>query len=158
MKHLILIRHAESVEKVTGSPDEQRELTLGGIHQAAQVGAFLRSKIHVDIIFSSRANRAHSTAQIIAEQLSLENEDVILQDDLYQGSVGTLYSVIRDADQYQNIAVVAHNPTISYFSEFITGSDVDEMRPASVLILKVDVGNWKDIQKGSAAVLDRFDA
>lgn len=158
MKHLILIRHAESSEKVTGTTDEQRELTLNGMHQAALAGAFLRDKINVDIILSSTATRARASAQIIAEQMGLGSDDIIEERDLYQASVGTLFNFIRDTDDHQNIAIVGHNPTMSYFAEFITNSSVDEMRPACVLILKLDIGSWKDLEKGAAAILERYDA
>src|ERR1700754_2172090 len=111
MKHLILIRHAESAEKVTGSSDEYRELTLNGVTQAALIGAFLRNKIHIDIILSSTAVRAKVTSQVISEQLGLPSNDVMLHDDLYQASVGTLFNIIRSTDEHQNVAVVGHNPT-----------------------------------------------
>jgi phosphohistidine phosphatase len=158
MKHLVLIRHAKSPEKVTGSSDEERNLTINGMQHAALAGAFLRDKIQVDIIFTSIAKRARVTAQILAEQLRLSSDDIIEERDLYQASVGTLFNLLRNTDQHQNIAIVGHNPTLSYFSEFITNGNVDEMKPACVLILKLDIGNWKDIQKGCATILERFDA
>ncbi|MEI9920097.1 MAG: histidine phosphatase family protein [Bacteroidota bacterium] len=108
MKHLILIRHAESAEKVTGTTDEQRELTLNGMHQSALSGTFLRDKLPIDIIFSSTAVRASTTAQIIAEQLGLPADDIVEEINLYQASVGTLFNFIRDTDQHQNIAIVGH--------------------------------------------------
>jgi phosphohistidine phosphatase len=157
MKHLILIRHAESAEKVTGMRDEQRELTLKGMHQAALGGTFLRDKLHIDIMISSTAVRALTSAQIIAEQIGLTPDDIIEERELYQASVGTLFNFIRDTDQHQNIAIVGHNPTFSYFAEFITDSDVDDMNPGCVLILKVDIGNWKELAKGTATLLERFD-
>jgi phosphohistidine phosphatase len=89
--------------------------------------------------------------------LGLLQDDVVEEPELYQASVGTLFNLIRDTDQHQNIAVVGHNPTISYFAEFITNSSLDEMKPACVLVLKLDIGNWKDLAKGSAALVDRFD-
>ena len=158
MKHLILIRHADTAEKVTGISDEKRELTLNGVHQAALAGSFLRDKISVDIIFSSTATRAQVTSTIIAEQLGLTADDIVEERDLYQASVGTLFNFIRDTDQHQNIAIVGHNPAISYFAEFITDATIDEMRPACVLIMKVDIGNWKDLAKGTATLLDRYEA
>jgi phosphohistidine phosphatase len=158
MKHLILIRHAESGEKVTGQADKARELTTSGIRQAASAGAFLRGQsVHIDMILSSGASRAETTAQLISEQLNT-GDLITVEDELYQGSVGTLFNIIRDADQHQNIAIVGHNPTVSYFAEFITGANVEELRPATVIVFKVPIGNWKDLSKGCATLLDRFDA
>jgi phosphohistidine phosphatase len=157
MKHLILIRHAESAEKVTGQTDKDRELTTSGMRQAAAAGQFLVNQFsQIDIIFSSSAVRASTTAQLIAEQLNAVDL-LSLDDELYQASVGTLFGMLRSGDQYQNIAIVAHNPTISYFAEFITGTQVDEMRPGCVLVLKLDIGNWKELVKGCATLLDRFE-
>jgi phosphohistidine phosphatase len=138
--------------------DEQRELTLNGMHQAALAGTFLRGKMHIDMMISSSAIRARITAQIIAEQIGLPPDDVVEERDLYQASVGTLFNFIRDTDEHQNIAIVGHNPTLSYFAEFITDSNVDEMKPGCVLIMKVDIGNWKDFAKGTATLLERYDA
>lgn len=158
MKHLILIRHAETVEKVTGQTDKDRELTTAGIRQAATAGAFLREQsVHIDVILSSGASRAETTAMLISEQLGT-GDPVTIEDELYQASVGTLFNILRDADQHQNIAIVGHNPTVSYFAEFITGAHVEELRPATTIILKVPIGNWKDLTKGCATLLDRFDA
>lgn len=157
MKHLILIRHAESAEKVTGQTDKDRELTTSGMRQAASSGYFLKNQFsQIDIIFASVAERARTTAQLIAEQLNA-TDLVSIEDELYQASVGTLFEMIRNGDQYQNIAIVGHNPTLSYFAEFITDSEVDEMSPSTVLIFKVPIGNWKELAKGSATLLDRFD-
>jgi len=158
MKHLILIRHAETAEKVTGQIDKDRELTAAGMRQAASAGRFLKNQSSgIDIIYSSAATRAATTAQLIAEQLNSNTDLVSVEDELYQASVRTLFELLRDGDQHQNIAIVGHNPTISYFAEFITNTDLDEMKPACVLILKLDIGNWKDLEKGAAALVDRFE-
>ncbi len=159
MKHLILIRHAETAEKVTGQADKDRELTTSGMRQAASVGQFLKSQsTPIDIIISSAASRAATTAQLIAEQLNQESDLIDIDDELYQASVGTMFEMLRNGDQYHNIAIVGHNPTISYFAEFITDGEVDEMKPATVLIVKLPIGNWKELQKGVGTLLDRFDA
>lgn len=159
MKHLILIRHAETEEKVTGQTDKDRELTTAGISQAAAVGAFLRNySVQIDIILSSGAARAATTSNLIAEQLASGTDLVMIEDELYQASVGTLFDIIRNADQYQNLAIVGHNPTVSYFAEFITGTNIEEMRPGCLLVFKLAIGNWKEMQKGSAVLMHRFDA
>jgi phosphohistidine phosphatase len=159
MKHLILIRHAETAEKVTGQTDKDRELTTSGMRQAASAGQFLKNQsVSIDIILTSAAIRAQTTAQLIAEQLNPNADIVSIEDELYQASVGTMFEKLRNGDHYHNIVIVGHNPAISYFSEFITGSDIEEMRPATVLILKLDIGNWKDLTKGCATLLDRFEA
>jgi phosphohistidine phosphatase len=158
MKHLILIRHAETAEKVTGQTDKDRELTTAGMHQAASVGQFLKNhSTPIDIILSSTASRAATTSQLISEQLSSSADLIEVNDELYQASVGTLFELLRSGDEHQNIAIVGHNPTLSYFAEFLTDSALEEMRPATVVILKLDIGSWKDLQKGTAVLLDRFD-
>jgi phosphohistidine phosphatase len=158
MKHLILIRHAESAEKVTGQTDKDRQLTTSGMRQSAAVGQFLKNQsVPVDIILSSPALRTATTAQVISEQLNSGN-DIVINDELYQASVGTLINMLRDGDQYHNITIVGHNPTLTYFAEFITDSQIEDLRPATALVMKLDIGNWKDLNKGSAILLDRFEA
>lgn len=159
MKHLILIRHAETAEKVTGQTDKDRELTTAGMRQAATAGHFLKNhSTNIDIILSSTASRAITTSQLISEQLQANADLVSIEEELYQASVGTLFEILRNADQHQNIVIVGHNPALSYFAEFISDVNIEEMNPACVLILKLDIGNWKDLTKGCATLLDRFDA
>jgi phosphohistidine phosphatase len=159
MMHLVLIRHAETAEKVTGGTDKDRELTTSGMRQAASAGHFLKNQsVPVDVILTSGAARAQTTAQLISEQLNSDADLLSVEDELYQASVGTLFEMLRNGDHYHNVAIVGHNPSLSYFSEFISDSDIEEMKPATVLIFKLDIGNWQDLAKGSATLLDRFDA
>lgn len=129
------------------------------MRQSAAVGQFLKNhSTAIDIIISSSASRALTTSQLISEQLSSGGDLVEVSDELYQASVGTLFEMIRSGDEHHNIAIVGHNPTMSYFAEFLTGNALDEMRPGTVVILKLDIGTWKELQKGSATLLERFDA
>lgn len=158
MKHLILIRHAETAEKVTGHTDKDRELTTAGMRQAASVGQFLKNhSTPIDIIISSGALRAMTTSQLISEQINSAIDIVDIDDNLYQASVGTLFEIIRNGDEHHNVAIVGHNPTLSYFAEFLTDSALEEMQPATAIILRLSIGSWKELAKGCAEVVDRYD-
>ncbi len=160
MKHLILVRHAESGEKVTGQTDKERELTTTGLRQAASVGRFLKhSSYSIDWFIVSSATRTMQTTKLITEQLGFERfqDRISVEEDLYQGSVGTMLELLHQVDAHACIAIVAHNPTISYFAEFVCTSEVEELAPAHTLVFKIPIGSWKEIQKATATLVERFE-
>lgn len=157
MKQLLLLRHGHSGEKLSGQTDKQRTLSLIGMQQAASVGLFIHNHhVTVNTIISSSADRAVTTAQLVAERISYDSDLIAIDDDLYNGSVGTYINVIRNTDNHHHLLVVGHNPTISYLTEYLTQTASGDMAPADLVVLNVDVQQWKDVAQGKATVVTRF--
>jgi phosphohistidine phosphatase len=151
-KQLILVRHAETLEKQIGQHDKDRELTAKGIIQASQAGAMLReSKIQVDAILSSSAIRTNMTSAIIADALGGVDNRVFYHDELYEASTRTFLEFINGiSDNYRSVICVGHNPAITYLAEHLTKADVGEMQPGNVVIMTIDTDKWSEVREGTA--------
>jgi phosphohistidine phosphatase len=151
-KQLILLRHAETLEKQTGQHDKDRELTSNGIIQATQAGTYLsENKIRIDAIFSSSAIRTNMTAAIVADLVQCEKEKVFYFDELYDATTRTFLQFVNQIDnQYQSAVCVGHNPAITYLAEHLTKADVGEMAPGSFVVITIHTDDWNHVKEGSA--------
>ena len=75
MKTLSIIRHAKSSWKDLGVPDHERPLNKRGRHDAPLMGKLLRDQnITPDLIISSTAIRAETTAKLVAKACKYKGE------------------------------------------------------------------------------------
>ena len=151
VKNLILVRHAEATEGGAGVKDIERELTAKGHRDAPRIGRyFYENQILPDMILSSSAQRARSTAELMAEQLKYELNQISYVDELYNASVRTLLSTINQGDDAWSILVlVGHNPAISYLSEYLSGEPIGSMDPASYVQIEFEADSWQEVSQNS---------
>jgi bisphosphoglycerate-dependent phosphoglycerate mutase len=96
MKTLFLIRHAKSSWDDTALPDKDRPLNDRGKRDAPKMGKRLAKRdVKPDLILSSPAKRALTTAEIIAKKLDYKLKDIVVDDRLYAGAVHDLLNVIH---------------------------------------------------------------
>ena len=77
MKHLLLVRHAESPFNYHNCKDFDRPLNNQGIEDAKVMATqLIKNKFSPDLIVSSGANRALTTSQIIAENISYQENKI----------------------------------------------------------------------------------
>ena len=152
MKQLILVRHAETLEKQIGQQDKDRELTANGIVQATQAGLLLKeNKVTVDAIFSSSAIRTNMTTAIIAESLASVGNNIFYHDELYDATTRTFLEFINNiGDNYRSVMCVGHNPAVTYLAEYLTKADVGEMMPGSMVIMTIEADEWAAVGEGTA--------
>jgi phosphohistidine phosphatase len=108
---LLLMRHGKS-ETGAGLPDFDRPLAEAGVESAEVVGKFLeRNGIIPDILISSPALRAASTAKIARKELGLPKEKMIFDTELYNANPETILRIIKNTDSiFSTIMLVGHNP------------------------------------------------
>ena len=95
MKSLIVLRHGKAAQP-GGVADFNRSLTERGRQDAVQTGKVLAERDLVpDLIVTSTANRAHATAQFVAEGCNYSGE-LVLSDDLYLPTQATIIETVRE--------------------------------------------------------------
>ena len=151
------MRHAEAGAKESRQDDRVRELNPAGIKESRHMGAWLEEEgTHFDLIVSSSAFRAEQTAHLVAEGMNLEQPRILLEDSLYESSVRQFLSYINSIeDGYDNVLIVAHNPSVSYIAEYLTKAEIGDMVPAGVAIIKFEVGSWKIVSENTG-VLEKY--
>ena len=144
--HLFVLRHAKSSWADEYTDDWERPLTSRGERDAAHVGRLLRSRALVpDLIVSSDAVRAESTARRVADEASYGNK-VVLSSRLYHAKPDAIVEVLKDApDTARRVMVVAHNPGLEDLVTQLTGEQLD-LPTAALVHIELPIERWSDLR------------
>ena len=143
---LFLIRHAKSSWNGFTLPDKERPLADRGKRDAQMMGKRL-AKHHVkpDLILSSPARRALSTAEIIAKELDYRTKDIVVEDRLYATDAEILLRVICElSDKLKCAMLFGHNPELIDLAHRLS-NDVTLMATCAVAEFTFDSKSWSII-------------
>jgi len=141
MKTLFLIRHAKSDWENALLKDIERPLNERGYTAANLMSARLEAT--PDLIVTSPAVRAASTALIFARNLNYDPNAILIKKELYDTSVREYLSVIQQIDnRFETVLLFAHNPTISDTADYLCKGLPMEMPTCAVAGIRFDVENW----------------
>jgi Phosphohistidine phosphatase SixA len=145
MKILYLMRHAKSSWAESNLADFDRPLNDRGQKTAPFMGSVMRKNGYMpDIIISSPAVRASSTARLVKEAANIVGE---LQFDkrIYEAIPQTLNEVAASIDdKYDAAMLVGHNPGIEGFIRFLTG-DIESMPTTALAAIELNIEAWDKI-------------
>jgi phosphohistidine phosphatase len=154
-KILYLVRHAKARQESIDNTDFSRELADRGIRDASIVGTYFKKREYeVDMIISSPAARALTTAELMAQQLDYKLESIHTNEELYLASVRTFLQVVNQLkDDWQSVLITSHDPAVTYLGEYLSGSEVGHMPTGSVMAISFKTDSWVDVaeKKGTLA-------
>ena len=154
MKQIILLRHAEAEISSSNIPDFDREITENGIKSLNNLAClFIENNIKPDLIITSSANRTFITAKIIAKKLSIAEEKIIENRNIYKNDFESNIDILLSVDdKISSVMFVGHNPAISqmasYFSKEMCG-----LKTASSIAFNFDIDSWADLFIGNAKLV-----
>jgi phosphohistidine phosphatase len=158
MKTLWLIRHAKSSWNLPELHDSLRPLNERGYRDAHEMASRLnKSDAKPDLIISSFAVRAYSTAVIFARELGYDTGKILLTDRLYETSAQEYFKfVIGLPESAGNVAVFGHNPSISLAVNLLSDTEAFDMPTCCIAELKFKVTRWDqcDTTSGKLEMLD----
>ena len=148
MRELLILRHAKSSWEEEGLDDRDRPLNRRGLRDAPRMGRLLREQDLVpDLILTSPANRAKTTAELVAEAAGFRGE-THESEDLYLASPHTAIDVLRMLDGLGGrVMIVAHNPGLEELVRALTGR-AERFPTAALAALRVPVDDWTAVQLG----------
>jgi phosphohistidine phosphatase len=155
LRILYLVRHAEA-EKPSGGPhDFSRELTAEGLIDAARMGRRLAEKnVRADAIVSSSSERTRTTARVLAEQIRFDPDRIEYVDSLYEGSPRQYLQALNALpDTVQAALLVGHNPTITYFAEYLCHEELGNMPTSAVAAISFENLDWNAISGRTGKLL-----
>jgi len=146
MKTLLVMRHAKSDWGAASGGDHERTLASRGIKAARRIGRFLTdSGATPDLILSSTAVRAHSTAELAAEAGDWGCE-IVTSEDLYASDPERVIDVIRKTgNEIERLLIAGHEPTWSSLVNWLIGGGGVGMPTAAVACLDMPHGDWIDL-------------
>ncbi|UOQ72753.1 SixA phosphatase family protein [Hymenobacter cellulosilyticus] len=152
MKTLYLMRHAKSSWNFDDLTDQERPLNDRGRTDAPRMGqALAKRNIRLDLLVSSPAVRALSTAALVAKELEYAHNQIQVNDRIYRAEVPDLVDIVRQLpDAADSVLLVGHNPTITDFANVISPSPLNELPTAAIVCIKFDCASWAEIDRSNA--------
>jgi len=149
-KKLYLIRHSYA-EGPNGKRDIERQLTHHGQTTVRALGRYLiNQNFNPDIILCSSSVRTKETALNLLEELEITEQVIKYKDIIYNASVRELLKVINEvAEDHTEVAIIGHNPAITFFGEYLSGDAIGYMEPAGVVTITIEKQKWADVSQGT---------
>jgi phosphohistidine phosphatase len=146
VKTLFLVRHAKSSRGDPTLPDRERPLDDRGRLDAPGMGRRLAKRdVKPDLILSSPALRALTTAQLFADEIGYERERIVIDDRLYARTAADLFDVIRTLDRKLDcVMMFGHNPEFTDLAHHLS-SEITDMPTCSVVEFRFDTKAWSDV-------------
>jgi len=143
MNRLVLIRHAKSDWKNAALRDFDRPLNKRGLRDAPRMAEELKKRgIIPDHILTSPANRAVSTARLMADVFDYPGERIEEIPAFYLADTGDLaHGVEGLSDSVGTAFLFGHNPGISLLASCLTGVEIS-MPTCTAVVLDMTHG-WK---------------
>ncbi len=151
MKILSLLRHAEASWDDISLGDFDRPLNRHGEQEAQEMAELLKTQgLHPQLVVSSPALRAISTAEIIAYTLGGEASTIQQLPTIYEASVNDLIRVIQGLDdQKQHALLVGHNPGLSLLANTLVEKRYS-LPTCGFLSLELKIKHWQELAPGVA--------
>jgi phosphohistidine phosphatase len=158
MKTVYLIRHAKSSWEDESLSDFDRPLNERGKIDAPRMGRRLKEKDFApDLLLSSPAKRAFSTAKRIADVLGYSKEKIKTDQALYHADEDEILNVIRSMnDKNDCIVIFGHNPGLTDFVNTMNHDRkryIDNIPTCGVVAFSFEATTWKQIDFGKGELL-----
>ena len=152
MKTLFLVRHAKAVREAPPLPDRERSLDDRGLDDATMMGKRLAKRgVKPDLLVSSPALRALTTAQLIADGIGYARKDIVVDERVYASSPDKLLAVIGELDDTLGVVMlVGHNPEFTELAHRLS-SGITDMPTCAVAEFSFDATAWADVEEATPA-------
>jgi phosphohistidine phosphatase len=146
VKTLFLVRHAKSSRDDPSLPDRERPLDDRGRKDAPAMGKRLSKRgVKPDLLVSSPALRALTTAQLIADEIGYQRTDILVDERLYASSPDDLLAVICALDdKVERAMLVGHNPEFTDLAHRLS-SEIVDMPTCAIAEFRFDAKAWVDV-------------
>ena len=153
MKQLTVIRHAKSSWKHPELVDHDRPLNARGERDAPEMGHRLAARgVCPDLVLSSPALRALTTAQVITGVVGYPAEKIALDVRIYEAGVSDLLDLIRETDdKIESVMVFGHNPAVTAIVNRLSETPLDNLPTCGVAEFRFDVKTWAKLGKTTAS-------
>ena len=157
MKYLYLVRHAKSSWDFQELADIDRPLNKRGKKNAPEMGLRLAARnLELDSLVSSPANRAITTAKVIADGISYPGDDILENEAVYHASCAELLDmIINFSDEWKSVMMVGHNPGFTDLANYLKEPDyyIGNVPTCGVVAIEFAMNRWSEVSKHSGRML-----
>lgn len=151
MKTVIFVRHAKSSWDSPDLPDYERPLNKRGRRDAPfMAGLFKERDINPDIVYSSPAVRALTTAYHFADELGIGRNRIVVDNLIYEYGPNGIIKLIEKIDNgIDTIMIFGHNPDLTHLTNFLGGVYLDNLPTTGIVCIDFDIDSWDMITESS---------
>ncbi len=155
MKKLFLIRHAKSSWDYSDLTDFERPLNKRGKRDAPFMAKLLAKQgFSPDLIISSPANRAITTARFFAESLGYLFDKIFIEPKLYEASRDEILEIVMEIiDLYDNVMLFAHDPGLTDFANKLIGNNIDNIPTCGIVSINFKIESWGEINSKNSEMM-----
>ncbi|MEN8130184.1 MAG: histidine phosphatase family protein [Pseudomonadota bacterium] len=155
MKTLTIVRHAKSSWKYPELDDFDRPLNNRGKTDAPLTGRRLKElEISPDLIITSSANRALTTAKVIAKMIGYPKKKLVADKQVYMADSEDVLTVLRQVnDANKDVFIIGHNPTLTDLANELTGEYIGNVPTCGVVRMTLDIDSWRDLKPGKGSLV-----
>ena len=155
MKEITFVRHAKSSWDDPSLDALDRPLNNRGKRNAPEMGIRLRKQgIIPDLLISSPAKRAHTTAKSIAEEIGYPKKKIVIDDRLYHGSSNSMISIIQSQGKKINsVMLFGHNPGFTDFANMLCGINIYNIPTAGIVAIDFNIDKWSEVNYNSGELV-----
>lgn len=154
-KTLLIMRHAKSSWSHSGLSDHERPLNKRGLHDAPRMAEWICNKSLVpDIVLSSTAKRARTTAELFVENCEGINCGVQTTKEFYHAPARVyLETAVQFPEPVGTAMVVGHNPGMENLVEVLS-NEYERMPTAAIACFEFNIQSWEELAPEKATFID----
>lgn len=147
MKTITFVRHAKSSWEEANKDDHERSLLPIGEKRTIDIANYIKEHIPpVELIISSTANRAKSTAAIFATTFHIPKSSIQEEYSLYEADPDNYLNIIYGlSNHFHNIIMVGHNPEITELVNKYLPKPIDYLATSGAVSIQFDTIKWEEI-------------
>lgn len=147
MKTIYLTRHAKSDKGNPQLKDIDRPLNERGYRDAYFMSALLKKEKNIpELLISSPAVRAYSTALIFLRTFGFNTGKLKLNDFLYEENAETYMNEIKSLpEDFNSFMLFAHNPTITEVANMLSDKPIDDFSTCGIMRIDFEIKKWEEI-------------
>lgn len=155
MLSLYITRHAKSSWTDAGMPDFDRPLNERGMKNAVFMAKrFYEREEPLDLILSSTAVRALTTALIFAKQLDMGEPRFERMSTLYHSTVPNLLSTLHSLpDTKRRVMIFGHEPGFTELVEHLCGENIGSLPTCGTVRIDLHVDQWDLVSHGTGTMI-----
>lgn len=135
MKKLVLVRHAKATKAIPELKDIDRPLTERGYMDARKTAREIRKKnVKPELIITSPAVRAITTALIFAQELKYPYRDIRIEEVLFEGSADDIRKLLeKQYSESDSLMLFGHNPQMEDLARKFSGKNDSTLSTCGII-------------------------
>ena len=158
MLTLFLVRHAKSSWDHPGLRDFDRPLNERGLQDAPRMAKLLAQQgVKPDLIVSSPAKRALTTAHFFAAAFALTEAQLVQEKNIYEAYPREILKIISDLPATAStVMLFGHNPTFTEVGNVFSDDFIDNLPTCGVIRIESKAETWTQFYEGNSRVTACF--